>query len=51
MVYLILILLALWLFLAILGLLVKGLFWLTVIAAILFVGTAVWSALRSRTRM
>lgn len=51
MVYLILILLALWLFLAILGVLVKGLFWLTVIAALLFVATAVWSGLRSRAGM
>ncbi|MFY7064471.1 hypothetical protein ACOQFV_01250 [Nocardiopsis changdeensis] len=51
MVYLILVLLALWLFLAILGVLIKGLFWLTVIAAILFVATAVWSGLRSRAGM
>lgn len=51
MVYLILVLLALWLFLAILGVLIKGLFWLTVIAAVLFVGTAVWSGLRSRAGM
>ncbi|WP_306367277.1 hypothetical protein [Nocardiopsis sp. CC223A] len=51
MVYLILVLLALWLFLAILGVLVKGLFWLAVIAAILFVATAVWSGLRSRAGM
>ncbi|MEU0493611.1 hypothetical protein ABZ249_30660 [Nocardiopsis sp. NPDC006139] len=51
MVYLILVLLALWLFLAILGVLIKGLFWLTVIAAALFVATAVWSGLRSRAGM
>jgi hypothetical protein len=45
MVYLILILLALWLFLAILGVLIKGLFWLFVIGVILFVVTSVfgWS--------
>ena len=51
MVYLILVLLALWLLLAILGILLKGLLWLTVIAGILFVATAVWSGLRSRSRM
>ncbi|MER5674265.1 hypothetical protein [Pseudonocardia alni] len=35
--------------LAVLGLVVKGLFWLTVIGVVLFVGTAVWGAAKRRT--
>ncbi|MEC3893797.1 MULTISPECIES: hypothetical protein [Nocardiopsis] len=50
MVYLILVLLAVWLILAILGTLIKGLFWLAVIGAILFVATAIWGWLQNRSR-
>ncbi|MDT0327162.1 hypothetical protein [Nocardiopsis lambiniae] len=50
MIYLILALLALWLILAIVGVVIKGLFWLTVIAAILFLVTAVWARFQSRSR-
>ncbi|WP_203935637.1 hypothetical protein [Planosporangium mesophilum] len=42
-------LLVIWLILAVLGLVLKGLFWLTVIGAILFVGTAVMGFVRRRT--
>ena len=38
-----------WLILAVLGLVLKGLFWLTVIGAILFAGTAVMGFVRRRT--
>ncbi|MBV2365787.1 hypothetical protein ACFPZ0_24910 [Streptomonospora nanhaiensis] len=42
MLRLVLILLAIWLVLAILGAVVRGLIWLTVLAAVLFVVTAAW---------
>ncbi|GAB3211297.1 hypothetical protein GCM10027294_33040 [Marinactinospora endophytica] len=41
-------LLAVWLVLAILGLVVKGLFWLFVIGAVLFVATAIWGWVQRR---
>jgi hypothetical protein len=43
------VLLVVWLVLAILGAVIKGLFWLTVVAAVLFVATAAWGYLRRRT--
>ncbi|GHC70898.1 hypothetical protein GCM10007079_02860 [Nocardiopsis terrae] len=51
MVYFILVLLAIWLILAILGIVIKGLFWLAVIGGILFVATAVWGWLQNRQRL
>ncbi|WP_046468594.1 LPXTG cell wall anchor domain-containing protein [Allosalinactinospora lopnorensis] len=42
----ILFLLVLWLVLAVLGIIVEGLFWLTVIGVILFLATAVWGWLK-----
>jgi hypothetical protein len=51
MVYLILVLLAIWLILAILGIVVRGLFWLAVIGGILFAATAVWGWLQNRQRI
>ncbi|GAA0976307.1 MULTISPECIES: hypothetical protein [Nocardiopsidaceae] len=50
MVYLILVLLAIWLILTIIGVVIKGLVWLAVIGAILFVATAVWGWLQNRQR-
>ncbi|MEE2036276.1 hypothetical protein Q8791_03450 [Nocardiopsis sp. CT-R113] len=51
MVYLILVLLAIWLVLTILGVVVKGLVWLAVLGAILFVATAVWGWIQNRQRV
>ncbi|MFD6949720.1 MULTISPECIES: hypothetical protein [unclassified Nocardiopsis] len=51
MVYFILVLLAIWLILAILGMVIKGLLWLTVIGAVLFVATAVWGWVQNRQRL
>ena len=51
MVYLILVLLAIWLILAILGIVIRGLFWLAVIGGLLFVATAVWGWLQNRQRL
>ncbi|MFJ9557387.1 hypothetical protein ACIRPH_26560 [Nocardiopsis sp. NPDC101807] len=51
MVYLILVLLAVWLILTIIGVVIKGLVWLAVIGAILFVATAVWGWLQNRQRV
>ncbi|MGI5119199.1 hypothetical protein ACQEU5_06585 [Marinactinospora thermotolerans] len=48
MLNLVLLLLAVWLVLAILGLVVKGLFWLFVIGAVLFVATAIWGWVQRR---
>ncbi|WP_304453216.1 hypothetical protein [Nocardiopsis sp. YSL2] len=48
MVYLILILLAVWLALTILGLILEGLLWLGVIGAVLFLATVVWGWIQSR---
>ncbi|PSK90916.1 hypothetical protein CLV63_12141 [Murinocardiopsis flavida] len=42
MLQLILILLAVWLVLTILGFVIKGLFWLAIVGLILFAATAVW---------
>jgi hypothetical protein len=49
MIGLIVVLLVVWLILAILGLVVKGLFWLFVIGLILFVATGAFGWLRRRT--
>ena len=49
MVGLIVTLLVIWLILAVLGLIVKGLFWLFVIGAILFVATGLFGWVRRRT--
>ena len=46
---LILVLLLIWLVLAVLGLAVKGLFWLFVIGLILFVATGIFGWMRRRT--
>ena len=43
------ILLVAWLVLAIIGAVIKGLFWLTIIGAVLFVGTAVAGYLHRRS--
>ncbi len=43
------ILLVAWLVLAIIGAVIKGLFWLTIIGAVLFVGTAVAGYLQRRS--
>ncbi|GAA3977637.1 hypothetical protein FOF52_18475 [Thermobifida alba] len=50
MLKLILVLLAVWLVLSILGLVIEGLFWLFVIGAVLFAATAVWGWIQNRTR-
>jgi hypothetical protein len=41
-------LLVIWLILAVLGLVIKGLFWLFVIGAVLFVATAIFGWVRRR---
>ena len=41
-------LLVIWLVLAVLGLALKGLFWLFVVGAILFIGTGIWGWIRRR---
>lgn len=46
----IIILLIAWVVLAILGAVVEGLFWLIIIAAVLFVATLVWGWLRNKAR-
>jgi len=46
---LILLLLIIWLVLAVLGLVVKGLFWLFIIGLILFVATGIFGWVRRRT--
>jgi hypothetical protein len=43
------ILLIVWLVVAILGAVIKGLFWLTVLGAVLFVATAAYGFLRRRS--
>lgn len=48
MVALIVALLIIWLIVAVLGLVIKGLFWLFVIGAVLFVVTAIFGWLRRR---
>ncbi len=49
MVGLLVALLIVWAILAVLGIVVKGLFWLFIIALILFVATGVWGWVRRRT--
>jgi len=49
MVGLLVALLIIWAVLAVLGIVVKGLFWLFIIALILFVATGVWGWVRRRT--
>ena len=44
------ILLAVWLVLSILGAVIEGLFWLTIIGVVLFLGTAAYGAVRHRSR-
>ncbi|MGI5133141.1 hypothetical protein ACQEVB_40510 [Pseudonocardia sp. CA-107938] len=41
-------LLVLWVVLAVVGFVVKSLFWLAIVALVLFVGTAVFGAVRGR---
>ncbi|MCW4386581.1 hypothetical protein OH146_12435 [Salinibacterium sp. SYSU T00001] len=48
MLKIILILLAIWIVLSIIGFVVEGLFWLAVIGLILFVGTAIYGAIKGR---
>jgi Na+-driven multidrug efflux pump len=43
---LLVVLLVVWLVLAILGFVIKGLFWLAIIGLVLFVATAIWGWLR-----
>ena len=49
MIALILVLLVVWLVLAVLGLVIHGLFWLFVVGLILFLGTGIAGWLRRRT--
>ena len=42
------VLLVVWLALSVLGAVIEGLFWLTVIGVLLFVGTAIWGAVQRR---
>ncbi|GGM08316.1 hypothetical protein [Nakamurella endophytica] len=42
-------LLVIWVVLAVLGFVIKGLLWLAIIALVLFVLTAIWGAIRRRT--
>ncbi|TQN33192.1 hypothetical protein FHX37_3194 [Haloactinospora alba] len=46
MLYLILLLLLVWLALTVLGMVLKGLFWLTVLGVVLFLATAAWGWLQ-----
>lgn len=48
MLWLVIALLAIWLILAVLGLVIKGLFWLFVVAVVLFLATAGFGWLRRR---
>jgi uncharacterized ion transporter superfamily protein YfcC len=48
MVTLVIVLLAIWVIVAILGVVIKGLFWVTVIAAVLFVATVAIGVVRRR---
>jgi hypothetical protein len=41
--------LVIWVGLAILGFLVKGLLWLAIVAIVLFIATAIWALTRGRT--
>jgi len=42
------ILLVIWLVLTVLGVLIKGLFWLAIIGGLLFLGTAAYAAIKRR---
>jgi len=44
------VLLIAWLVIAVLGALLKGLFWLAIIGGILFVATAIYGAIRNKSR-
>ncbi len=46
----IIILLVVWAVLAVVGFAMKGLLWLAIIGIILFVGTLIWGAIKSRSR-
>jgi LPXTG-motif cell wall-anchored protein len=46
---LIVILLVVWLVLAVLGFVIKGLVWLAIIGIVLFVATGIWGFIRRRT--
>jgi uncharacterized membrane protein len=48
MLKIILVLLAVWLVLSILGFAIKGLFWLAIIGLILFAVTAIWGGITSK---
>ncbi|MCS7480858.1 hypothetical protein ACFFQW_28240 [Umezawaea endophytica] len=50
MVRIIAVLLAIWLALTILGAVVKGVFWLAVVGGVLFLGTAAYGAIKSRSK-
>jgi len=49
MLALIVVLLLLWLALAVLGAVIEGLFWLTIVGVVLFVGTAAYVAIKRRS--
>ncbi len=49
MIVFIVVLLLLWLALAILGAVLEGLLWLTVVGAVLFIATAAYGAIKRRT--
>ncbi len=49
MLALIVVLLLLWLALAVLGAVIQGLFWLTIVGVVLFVGTVAYVAIKRRT--
>lgn len=48
MVALIVVLLLAWLALAVLGTVIEGLFWLTIVGVVLFLGTAAYAAIKRR---
>lgn len=50
MLTLVIVLLIIWLVLAILGFVIKGLFWLVIVGIILFVITALWGYIKRGTR-
>ena len=49
MVVLIIVLLLAWLALAVLGAVIDGLFWLTIVGIVLFLGTAAYAVIKRRT--
>ncbi len=50
MIRIIVLLLLVWVALSVVGALVEGLFWLTVVGVVLFLATAAYGAVRQRTR-